>query len=134
MPSSLAIVATVAGWVAAGVFDGNRVTRSAAPALAPGETGEVSLTILETPAAGVPLDVRLQATGVRLVSERLGWNDVVDPQARQPRIRVPLTAPSTPGTYRVSGLVTYVVCDEHHCYTRRAAVAWDVDVRAASES
>ena len=134
MASSLTIVATMAGWVAAGVFDANRVTRSPAPTLAPGELGEVSVTILETPAPGVPLDIRLQATGVRLVSERLGWNDVVDPQARQPRIRVPLTAPQTPGTYRVSGLVTYVVCDDEHCYTRRAAVAWDVDVQPAPES
>lgn len=134
MASSLTIVATVAGWVAAGVLDGSRVARSVAPTLQVGEVGEVSVTILETPAPGVPLDVRMKATGVRLVSERLGWADVVDPQARQPRLRVPLTAPRAPGTYRVSGLVTYVVCDEDHCHTRRAAVAWDVVVQAAADS
>jgi hypothetical protein len=130
MTGSLAVVATLAAWVAAGALDPGRVLPSGAAQVPPGGGGELSVTILEPPAAGVPIDVRIHAEGVRLVSERLGWADVVDPQARQPRLSVPFVAPQGLGDYTVAGLVTYVICEGKTCRTRRAAVAWKVSVVA----
>ena len=95
-----------------------------------GGRGELSLTLLETPAAGFPLDVRIDKSPLSLLDQRLGWPDVVDPLAHQPRLSAPFVAPAAPGRHRVGALVSYVTCDARRCRTRRARVSWDVEVFA----
>lgn len=92
--------------------------------------GELSVTILDTPEPGIPIEVRLSSDDVELVDNRLGWADVVDPQAHQPRVRARFVAPPEPGRYRVDGLVTWVTCIGRTCQTERAPIAWTVEVLA----
>lgn len=96
--------------------------------LSVGAVGELSLTILDTPAPVVPLSVRLSARDVALPETRLGEADVVDPQAAQPRVRARYVAPATAGRYEVEGLVEYVTCTGERCRPRRARVVWVVVV------
>lgn len=93
-----------------------------------GAVGELSLTILDTPAAVAPLSVRLSSHAVVLPEARLGEADVVDPQASQPRIRARYVAPTTAGRYEVEGLVEYVTCKVDRCRPHRARVVWVVQV------
>ena len=98
-----------------------------------GGAGELSATVLETPAPGVPIELRLRSGAVRVVENRLGWSSVVDPQAEQPRLRTRFVAPSEPGTYRVDGVMRYVTCSDDACSSHAAAVHWTVVVTAAPE-
>ncbi len=111
-------------------FDG-RVRVASPPALVAGAEGELSVTILETPAGVSPLMVRLSSSSVRLPDNRLGARDVVDPQASQPRVRARFFAPPIPGRYEVVGLVEYVTCDAERCRPRRSRVVWTVEVLEA---
>jgi hypothetical protein len=108
-----------------------------------GVVGELSLTILDTPASVVSLSVRLWSPAVGLPETRLGAADVVDPQASQPRLRARYVAPAAAGDYPVEGLVEYVTCaapraaqsrsspggaEGPRCRPRRARVVWVVQV------
>lgn len=115
-------------------FDARVLVSQPVP-LGAGAVGELSLTILDTPAAIAPLSVRLGSHAVALPETRLGEADVVDPQASQPRIRARYVAPSTPGRYEVEGLVEYVTCrsspgapEVARCRPRRARVVWVIQV------
>lgn len=108
-------------------FDARVQVSQPVPLLA-GAVGELSLTILDTPAAVAPLSVRLSSTTVGLPEARLGQADVVDPQASQPRVRARYVAPATPGRHEVEGLVEYITCTEERCRPRRARVVWVVQV------
>ena len=99
-----------------------------------GHSGELSLTILERPMPGTLIDLRLDASEVRLPENRLGSEDVVDPDARQPRIRARVVAPEQPGTYRVRGRLTYVTCAVRYCRPRTATVVWTVTVQDPATS
>ncbi len=110
-------------------FDGRVQVTSPSPLLA-GASGELSLTILDTPARVAPLSVRLRSEEVSLPETRLDDADVVDPQASQPRIRARYVAPSAAGRYEVEGLVEYVTCEVERCRPRRAHVVWVVEVLA----
>jgi hypothetical protein len=116
-----------------------------------GAVGELSLTILDTPARVVPLSVRLSSATVTLPETRLGEADVVDPLASQPRVRARYVAPAVAGTHEVEGLVEYVTCtgeaastalsrpspggaEGPRCRPRRARVVWVVQVLAAGPS
>jgi hypothetical protein len=110
------------------VPDGQVQVTEVAP-LAAGEAGELSLTILETPAPGVPIELRIEGQGVRLVENRLGWSSVVDPQAQQPRLRTRFVAPALPGTYRVDAVLRYITCEDGEgCLPHASAVHWMVEV------
>lgn len=100
--------------------------------LSAGAVGELSLTILDTPARVAPLSVRLSSAAVTLPETRLGEADVVDPQASQPRVRARYVAPAVAGAYEVEGLVEYVTCTGERCRPRRARVVWVVQVLAGS--
>ena len=95
-----------------------------------GGKGELSLTLLETPAAGFPLTVSIDASPLSLRDRQLSWGDVVDPLANQPRLSAPFVAPDTASRFSVRALVSYVVCNAGQCQPRRARVTWDVDVQA----
>ncbi len=110
-------------------FDG-RVQASSPSAVTAGAQGELSVTILDTPASVSALSVRLWADEVTLPDNRLGERDVVDPQASQPRVRARFFAPQTPGRYEVEGLVEYVTCDVERCRPRRSRVVWSIEVQA----
>jgi hypothetical protein len=111
-------------------FDARVRVTPPTPLLA-GASGELSLTILDTPAAIAPVSVRLWSTaGVELPETRLGEADVVDPQASQPRVRARYLAPAIPGRYEVEGLVEYVTCKGDRCRPRRTRVVWVVQVLA----
>ena len=98
--------------------------------VAPGQSGELSVTILDTPMAGTPIELRLDdGSGVTLADNRLGWADVVDPQAVQPRLRARFTAPEAPGRYEVVGHLTYVTCAKKRCTHRAAGVRWELVVK-----
>ncbi|MEM6295821.1 MAG: hypothetical protein AAGA54_31405 [Myxococcota bacterium] len=104
------------------------------PPVAPGADGELSVTILQAPMSGVPLELRLQAEGVRVVENRLGWSSVVDPLAQQPRLRTRFVAPAEPGRYVVRGLLRYVTCDEDDtCLPHVVSVSWVVEVEPPPE-
>ncbi|SRR5690606_17105338 len=105
-----------------------RVSVPAVSEVAVGASGELSLTILEPPMPGTPIELRLSSERVRLVDNRLGWDDVVDPQARQPRLRGRFIAPDEPGTYAVRGFVMYVTCGPKRCRPRTRSVEWTVTV------
>ncbi|MCH9685504.1 MAG: hypothetical protein K0V04_28990 [Deltaproteobacteria bacterium] len=113
-------------------FDG-RVQVTVPPTMAPGDAGELSMTILDTPAPRMPLMVRLSSTAVGLPETRLAMRDVVDPLAQQPRIRARFVAPAQPGRYSVEGLVEYVTCDAERCRPRRTTVVWAVVVEQPTE-
>ena len=127
-----AVALTLGALVAAGdgataVGDG-RVAHAGGGGMAARTAGELSVTILDAPEPGIPIEVRLSSDDVELLDNRLGWADVVDPQAHQPRVRARFVAPAVEGTYRVRGLVTWVTCRGQACRTRRAPVAWTVQV------
>ena len=111
-------------------FDGRVQVTSPSP-LPVGAQGELSVTILDTPAEVTTLSVRLQSTQVVLPENRLSARDVVDPQASQPRVRARFQAPKVPGRYEVQGLVEYVTCDAERCRPRRSQVVWVVEATAA---
>jgi len=111
-------------------FDARVLVTPPVPLLA-GAVGELSLTILDTPARVAPLSVRLSSQGVGLPETRLGEADVVDPQASQPRVRARYVAPAVAGPYEVQGLVEYVTCTGERCRPRRARVVWVVQVLEA---
>jgi hypothetical protein len=98
------------------------------------QPGELSLTILETPQAGTPIELRLSADTIVLPENRLGWEDVVDPQAVQPRIRARIVAPAEPGEYAVRGRIKYITCSTKVCRPRTAHVIWTVVVSAPPDS
>lgn len=108
-------------------FDARVQVSQPVPLLA-GAVGELSLTILDTPARVSPLSVRLSSPRVGLPETRLGEADVVDPQASQPRVRARYVAPAAAGRYEVEGLVEYVTCVGERCRPRRARVTWVVVV------
>lgn len=93
-----------------------------------GAQGELSITILDTPHPGAAMVVRLRSDAVTLPNNRLGPQDIVDPQARQPRLRARFVAPPTAGRYEVEGLVSYVTCVDERCRPHHGRVVWIVDV------
>ncbi len=110
------------------------VQASVLPTIGPDEAGELSATILETPQAGVPIELRLRTGAVRVVENRLGWSSVVDPQAQRPRLRTRFVAPSEPGTYSIEGVLRYVTCDDDGpCLPHAAVVQWTLVVAAPVE-
>ena len=104
------------------------------PALAPGQRGELSLVLLEAPDRDMPLTVRLEpgegAGPLELLDNRLGWSQVVDPLALQPRLRAPFRAPEQPGEYQVRASVEYWVCGERWCRRKLGELRWSVIVEA----
>jgi hypothetical protein len=100
------------------------------PALAPGQRGELSLVLLEAPDRDMPLAVRLDAGALELLDNRLGWTQVVDPLALQPRLRATFRAPEQPGEYEVRASVEYWVCGERWCRRKLGALRWSVIVEA----
>ncbi|MFV8749351.1 hypothetical protein ACNOYE_02240 [Nannocystaceae bacterium ST9] len=98
--------------------------------LAAGAQGELSLLLLESPEPSLPLALRIDAGSVALVENRVGWSAVVDPQALQPRLRAPFSAPSEPGTYGVRASVDYQVCAGEWCRHKRGEVEWTIEVLA----
>ena len=111
-----------------------KVQAQAPDSIAAGQSGELSLTILEKPRAGTPIELRLSADTIRLPENRLGWQDVVDPQAVQPRITARIVAPQQPGEYAVRGRITYVTCGPKVCRPRTAHVIWTVVVTPPPEA
>lgn len=107
-----------------------RVNASESPSAAPGAYVELSVTILDTPMAGTPIELWLEADEMVLVPNRFDNRDVVDPLATQPRIRARITAPETPGRYRIDAHVVYVSCGERACRPHHSAVRWDLEVVA----
>jgi hypothetical protein len=101
------------------------------PALQPGQSGELSVTILDTPMSGTPIELSLAPSAVTLADNRLGWPDVVDPQAVQPRLRARFTAPNDPGRYEVHGQLRYLTCNKKRCVPRVVTLRWDLEVRTA---
>jgi hypothetical protein len=101
-----------------------------AESLAPGRPGEVSLTILDQPERGLPIQLWLESDEVGLPDDRLGWDDVVDPQAVQPRLRARIVAPARPGAHDVRGFVAYVTCGADRCRPRMREVTWTITVEA----
>jgi hypothetical protein len=100
------------------------------PALAPGQRGELSLVLLEAPDRDMPLAVRLDAGALELLDNRLGWTQVVDPLALQPRLRATFRAPEQPGEYEVRASVEYWVCGERWCRRKLGELRWSVIVEA----
>jgi hypothetical protein len=97
-------------------------------ALAPGQRGELSLILLETPDRDMPLAVRIDAGALELLDNRLGWSEVVDPLALQPRLRATFRAPEQPGEYQVRASVEYWVCSERWCRRKLGELRWSVIV------
>jgi hypothetical protein len=104
------------------------------PPIEPGQSGELSVTILDTPMPDTPIELDLAATEVTLADNRLGWADVVDPKAVQPRLRARFTAPREPGTYDVHGQLRYLTCTAKRCVQRMAVVRWELEVRAPDDT
>lgn len=106
--------------------------------VAAGSVGELSVTILQTPERGTPIELRLEDEGLdaepghsgRLPDNRLGWDDVVDPKAAQPRLRASFVAPSAPGNYAVVGRLSYVTCTADVCLPHAVYVRWPITVEA----
>jgi len=103
-------------------------------AVAPGAWGEVSVTILDRPMPGTPIALSLESDHVVLPDNRLDGDDVVDPQAEQPRLLARVVAPGVPGEYRIRGRVEYVTCTVERCRPRTAYVEWHLVVRAPSRT
>lgn len=101
------------------------------PPLSPKARGELSLILLEAPDRDMPLLVRIEASGLELVDDRLGWSQVVDPLAVQPRVRAPFHAPERPGTYEVHASVDYWVCGQRACRRKHGEVSWSIIVEGA---
>jgi hypothetical protein len=102
------------------------------PVLAPGQRGELSLVLLEAPDRDMPLAVRIDAVALGLLDNRLGWSQVVDPLALQPRLRAPFRAPEQPGEYQVRASVEYWVCGERWCRRKLGELRWLVIVEAGA--
>jgi hypothetical protein len=100
------------------------------PALTPGQRGELSLILLEAPDRDLPLAVRIDAGALELLDNRLGWSEVVDPLAVQPRLAASFRAPEQPGAYQVRASVEYWVCDERWCRRKLGELHWSVIVEA----
>lgn len=98
------------------------------PTLAPGQRGELSLILLEAPDRDMPLAVRIDAGALELLDNRLGWSQVVDPLAYQPRLRAWFRAPEQPGEYEVRASVEYWVCGERWCRRKLGELRWSVIV------
>jgi hypothetical protein len=98
------------------------------PTLAPGQRGELSLILLEAPDRDMPLAVRIDAVALELLDNRLGWSQVVDPLALQPRLRASFLAPEQPGEYHVRASVEYWVCGERWCRRKLGELRWSVIV------
>lgn len=94
------------------------------PTLAPGQSGELSLLLLEAAERELPLLARVDAEALGLLENRLGWSAVVDPLALQPRLRIPITAPTEPGRYEVHASVDYFVCTQRWCRQKRGELRW----------
>lgn len=94
----------------------------------PGESGEISVTILDEPQRDTPIALDLQSDSVGLLENRLSAADVVDPQAEQPRLLARVVAPDVPGEYAVDGRIQYITCDDHRCRPRLAFVRWSIVV------
>ena len=107
-----------------------QVSALESPSLLPGARGELSLILLEAPDRGMPLSVRIDAAGLDLIDDRLGWSQVVDPLALQPRLRASFRAPAQPGEYEVHASVEYWVCSEHWCRRKQGELRWSVIVEA----
>jgi hypothetical protein len=107
-----------------------RVSAGPLAPVAPGAAVELSVTILDTPMPGLPLELWLSSSDIALADNRFDGRDVVDPQAAQPRLRARLTAPMVPGRYGVSGHIVYVTCGAQRCRPRHADVRWTVEVEA----
>jgi len=93
-----------------------------------GQRGELSLVLLEPPDRALPLEIRLDASALELDENRLDWSAVVDPLALVPRVRARFRAPSEPGRHEVRATVSYFVCDEQWCRSKRGEVHWTVVV------
>jgi hypothetical protein len=102
------------------------------PALTPGQRGELSLVLLEAPDRDMPLAVRIDAGALELLDNRLGWSQVVDPLALQPRLRATFRAPEQPGEYEVRASVEYWVCGERWCRRKLGALHWSVIVEGSA--
>jgi hypothetical protein len=98
--------------------------------LAPGQRGELSLILLEAPDRDMPLAVRIDASALSLLDNRLGWSQVVDPLALQPRLAASFRAPEQPGAYEVRASVEYWVCGERWCRRKLGELRWSVIVEA----
>jgi hypothetical protein len=98
--------------------------------LAPGQRGELSLILLEAPDRDMPLAVRIDAGVLELLDNRLGWSQVVDPLALQPRLAASFRAPEQPGAYEVRASVEYWVCGERWCRRKLGELRWSVIVEA----
>jgi hypothetical protein len=98
------------------------------PTLAPGQRGELSLILLEAPDRDMPLAVRIDPGAIELLDNRLGWSEVVDPLALQPRLAASFHAPSRPGAYEVRASVEYWVCGERWCRRKLGELRWSVVV------
>ena len=78
----------------------------------------------------MPLAVRIEAAPLELVDDRLGWSQVVDPLALQPRVRSPFRAPDQPGTYEVRASVESAALFSH--MYRDPTVTWEQLVALAN--
>jgi hypothetical protein len=123
----MGVVAAMSGDPASALLDG-RARAQDPDAVVVRSTGELSMTLLDAPHRGTPIELRLEAETVVLPENRLGWQDVVDPQASQPRIRASFVAPDEPGEYVVRGRVSYITCGPKRCRSRVASVSWIVRV------
>lgn len=94
---------------------------------------ELSLVVLERPEADMPVSIRLRSEEVSLSENRLGWADVVDAKAAQPRFRTWIALPSRPGRKVIDAEISYVVCSGRWCREKRGHAAWElvVDSRRA---
>lgn len=100
------------------------------PTLTPGQRGELSLLLLEAPDRDMPLTVRIDGVTLELLDNRLGWSEVVDPLALQPRLAASFRAPAQPGNYQVRASVEYWVCGERWCRRKLGELRWSVIVEA----
>lgn len=125
MCAGLGLAAALAAEHPVALLDGRVQAQDPEPLVA-GSSGELSVTILETPALGTLIELRLEADTVGLPENRLGWEDVVDPEARYPRIRARVQAPVSAGEYVVRGRLSYVTCTAKVCRPRSANVLWTV--------
>ena len=88
------------------------------------ESAELSVLLLERPESDLPVSIRLHSETVELPENRLGWADVVDDKAGQPRFRTALPWPATPGEHHVEAEVSYVVCGPRWCREKRGRASW----------
>lgn len=109
------------------VADG-RVSVLQPATVAPGAPVELSVTILDGPVRGMPIELALDADAIVLADNRFDARDVVDPHATAPRLRARVVAPAEPGSHAIRGRLSYTTCGATHCRPRHALVAWTVIV------